>query len=93
MSETFSIFQKALLLVVLLSLPTLVTAVVVGILTSLIQTVLSVQDQSLPFAIKLIAVTMVLALTGRWISSEILQIADIAMNSIVKINHAGRTSL
>lgn len=93
MSESFAIFQNGLLLVVWLSLPTLLTAVLLGILISLVQTALSVQDQALPFAVKLIAVGIVLALTGRWMSSEVLQLADAAMHAILKINHAGRTSL
>jgi type III secretion protein S len=93
MSESYTIFQNGLLLVVWLSLPTLLTAVFFGILISLVQTALSVQDQALPFAFKLIAVGVVLALTGRWMSSEVLQLADAAMQAILKINHAGRTSL
>lgn len=93
MSESFAIFQNGLLLVVWLSLPTLITAVIVGVLISILQTALSVQDQALPFAVKLIAVGVVLALTGRWISSEILQLADAAMAAILKINHSGRTSI
>lgn len=93
MAESFAIFQKGLILVVWLSLPTLLTAVLFGVLISLVQTALSVQDQALPFAFKLIAVGVVLALTGRWMSSEVLQLADAAMNAIIKINHAGRTTL
>ena len=93
MTESFAIFQNGLLLVVWLSLPTLLTAVLFGILISIIQTALSVQDQALPFALKLIAVGIVLAFTGRWMSTEVLQLADAAMHSILKINHIGRTSL
>lgn len=92
MSESFAIFQNGLLLVVWLSLPTLLTAVLFGVLISLIQTALSVQDQALPFAVKIIAVGVVLAVTGPWMSSEVLKLADNAMHSILKINHAGRTS-
>ena len=93
MSETFAIFQSGLLLVVWLSLPTLLSAVLIGVVISLIQTALSVQDQALPFAVKLIAVGVVLALTGPWMCSEVLKLADSAMHSILRINHAGRTSI
>lgn len=93
MTESFMIFRNGLLLVVWLSLPALLTAVFFGVLISLVQTALSVQDQALPFALKLIAVGVVLAFTGRWISMEVLQLADAAMHLILRINHAGRTSL
>jgi type III secretion protein S len=93
MTESFAIFQNGLLLVVWLSLPTLLAAVIFGILISIIQTALSVQDQALPFALKLIAVGVVLALTGRWMANEVLGLAEAAMLSILKISHAGRTSL
>jgi type III secretion protein S len=92
MTETFAFFQKGLLLVVWLSLPPLAIAVLIGILISLIQTALSVQDQALPFAFKLIAVGLMLALVGRWIGVELLALADQALSSIPHISHRGRLS-
>lgn len=50
----------------LLSLPTLLAALIVGIAISLIQTLTSVQEMTLTFVPKLIAVLGVLAFTLPW---------------------------
>lgn len=90
MSETFAFFQKGLVLVVWLSLPPLGVAVLVGVLISLVQTALSVQDQALPFVFKLIAVGLTLALVGRWMGLELIALADQALIAIPRITHHGR---
>ena len=74
--DTLTLFKQAMLLVVVLSAPPLIVAVIVGVLTSLLQAVMQLQDQTLPFAIKLVAVGIALALTGRWIGVELMQLAN-----------------
>lgn len=71
-----------MVLVVMLSAPPLVVAVIVGVLISLLQAVMQLQDQTLPFAIKLVAVGLVLAMTGRWIGVELIQLTLLAFNMI-----------
>ena len=91
MNETIAFFQKGLLMVVWLSLPPLVVAVVVGILTSLFQTLLSVQDQALPFALKLLAVGLTMAFAGRWMALELLALGDQALAAISTFaTHSGQ---
>lgn len=76
------LFQQTLWITLLISLPVLLVAVVVGIFVSLIQTLFQLQDQALPFAIKLVAVGIALAMTGRWMALQILQLAQQALNLI-----------
>ncbi|WP_315710600.1 type III secretion system export apparatus subunit SctS [Brenneria uluponensis] len=80
--ETLNLFKQAMILVVILSAPPLLAAVMVGVLVSLIQAVMQLQDQTLPFAVKLVSVGLVLAMTGRWISSELIQLAVMAFSMI-----------
>jgi type III secretion protein S len=87
MIETIAFFQKGMLAVVWLSLPPLAVAVVVGVLVSLLQAVLSVQDQSLPFAVKLLAVGVTLALMGRWMGVELLTMGEQAIDAIPLLTH------
>lgn len=77
-----NLFRQAMVLVVMLSAPPLVVAVIVGVLISLLQAVMQLQDQTLPFAIKLVAVGLVLAMTGRWIGVELIQLTLLAFNMI-----------
>jgi type III secretion protein S len=62
---------RAMLLILWLSLPPIVVASVVGTLFSLIQALTQIQEQTLSFAIKLVAVGATLFLTARWIGGEI----------------------
>ncbi len=82
--EILTLFRQAMLLVVLLSAPPLLVAVIVGVLVSLLQAVMQLQDQTLPFAIKLVAVGIALALSGRWIGIELLDLAQQAFTLIAQ---------
>jgi type III secretion protein S len=62
---------RALLLVLWLSLPPIVVASVVGTLLSLVQALTQIQEQTLGFAVKLVAVGITLFLTARWVGGEI----------------------
>lgn len=76
--DILTLFRQAMLLVVILSAPPLIVAVIVGVIVSLLQAVMQLQDQTLPFAIKLVAVGVALALTGRWIGVELMELAQSA---------------
>ena len=78
------LFKQGMLLVVVLSAPPLIVAVVVGVLTSLVQALMQVQDQTLPFGIKLLAVGVTLALTGRWIGVELIQLINLTFDMVAR---------
>lgn len=91
MNESIAFFEKGLALVVYLSLPALGAAVIVGVVVSLLQSVLSMQDQSLPFSVKLLAVGVTLVLVGPWIGGELLNLGEQAMRSVAMIRVAPST--
>jgi type III secretion protein S len=62
---------RALLLTLWLSLPPILVASVVGTLFSLVQALTQIQEQTLSFAVKLVAVGLTLFLTSRWVGGEI----------------------
>ena len=61
-----------MLLVMFLSLPPIVVASVVGIVVSLLQALTQIQEQTLSFGIKLIAVAVTLAAMAGFLGSEML---------------------
>lgn len=85
--EIASAFQKCLLLVVLLSLPCVLVATLVGVVISFLQAVMQLQEQTLPFALKLVGVGVTLLLTARWMSSELVQYS---INLFAMIPNVGR---
>ncbi|MBB5031219.1 type III secretion system export apparatus subunit SctS [Prosthecobacter vanneervenii] len=62
--------NQALILVLLLSMPPIIVATVVGVLVSLVQALTQVQEQTLGFAIKLVVVAVVLLVTAGWTGAE-----------------------
>lgn len=80
--EPIVLFKQGMLLVVVLSAPPLLVAVVVGVMTSLVQALMQVQDQTLPFGIKLVAVGITLIMTGRWIGVESIQLINLTFDMI-----------
>lgn len=66
-----SYMTQALYLVLWLSLPPIAVAAIVGTLFSLFQALTQIQEQTLSFAVKMIAVFITILLTGRWLSGEL----------------------
>lgn len=63
---------QALTLTLLLSLPAILVAAVVGTLFSLVQALTQIQEQTLSFAVKLLAVAATLFLTASWTGGELM---------------------
>ena len=65
--------NTATVLMLVLSLPPIIVATVVGVLVSLLQALTQIQEQTLGFAVKLIAVVITLVATGPWLGDQIYQ--------------------
>jgi len=68
--EVTAIASSALYLVIKVSAPVLLISLVVGLLISIFQTVTSIQEQTLTFVPKIVAVFLSLILLGNWMLTE-----------------------
>lgn len=68
--DVVRIATQAMFLIIKLSAPVLLISLVVGLIISIFQTVTSIQEQTLTFVPKIIAVFVGLALLGYWILSS-----------------------
>lgn len=73
---------ELLWLVLMLSLPTVIVASAVGIMVSLVQTLTQIQDQTLQFLVKLIAVSITLVATYGWIGDSIFNYTLLVFDQI-----------
>lgn len=64
--QTLSIIVKA-------SAPLLLVSLIVGLIISIFQTITSIQEQTLTFVPKLLAIFLVIALAGQWIMGQIVE--------------------
>lgn len=74
-STLLELTNRMLVLVLLLSLPAVAASVVIGLIIGILQAVTQIQDQSIAYGLKLLAVAAVIALTAAWSGSELFQYA------------------
>lgn len=85
MAETILFFKQALWMVVILSAPPLLVATVLGVVVSLVQSITQIQDQSLTFVVKVVAVSILLAMLSSWIGGQVLALADRALGLVALV--------
>lgn len=66
------IARQALIIIIKVSSPMLIVSMIVGLIISIFQTVTSIQEQTLTFAPKLIAIFLVLMFSGVWILKNVV---------------------
>ena len=71
-AELLNYAQQCLILVLRLSLVPIIVATVIGILVSLLQALTQIQEQTLGFAVKLIAISLTIMFSASWMGAEIL---------------------
>ena len=81
-AELISVLTKAMYLTLWLSMPPIIVASVVGTLFSLFQALTQIQEQTLSFAVKLVAVMATLALTARWVGGELYNYSLLVMDAV-----------
>ncbi|WP_257454114.1 flagellar biosynthesis protein FliQ [Archangium lipolyticum] len=73
MNQLNSILQQALYLVLVVSAPPVLMGLMIGMVIAIFQATTQIQEQTLSFAPKVVAVFGVLALTGPWIGSQLVR--------------------
>lgn len=71
--EVTSVASQALFLVIKVAAPVLLVSLVVGLAISIFQTVTSIQEQTLTFVPKILAVFLTLIIIGHWMLNEMTQ--------------------
>ena len=65
---------SAVVTIIKAAAPMLIVSLVVGLVISILQTVTSIQEQTLTFVPKLLAVFLVLILAGSWIMGQVVEL-------------------
>lgn len=71
-SDVIDITAQAIWLIIKCSVPMLVVSLIIGLVISIFQTVTSIQEQTLTFVPKMLAVFITIIICGDWIVSNIL---------------------
>lgn len=76
-----NVMNQALMTVLLLSAPALGLAILIGLSVGLIQALTQVQDQTLPQAVKLVGVLLLLIFTGPLLAGQVVALGDLVLNN------------
>jgi flagellar biosynthesis protein FliQ len=79
---TIRIVREALLLVLLISAAPMLASVLVGFVVSLFQATTQIQEQTLSYVPKLVAVFLTLAVAGPWMLTQAIRFATMILESI-----------
>lgn len=80
-SQVIQLAYQGMLLILILSAPPILVSMTFGIIVAIFQAATQIQEQTLSFTIKLVAVTLTLMLFGGWLGSQIMAFAhDIFLN-------------
>ncbi len=75
-THVIQLAYEGLLLILILSAPPIVVSMFFGIIVAIFQAATQIQEQTLSFTIKLVAVTLTLMFTGPWLGGRIMQFAN-----------------
>jgi flagellar biosynthetic protein FliQ len=80
------IAREGLLLVLIISAGPMLTSMLVGFLVSVFQATTQIQEQTLSYVPKLVAVFLALAILGPWMLAQAIRFAKAILESIQYVN-------
>jgi flagellar biosynthetic protein FliQ len=83
---TIRLVREALLLVLLISAAPMLASLLVGFVVSLFQATTQIQEQTLSYVPKLVAVFVTLAIAGPWMLAQALRFAAMILETIQYVN-------
>ncbi len=75
LTQVVQLAYQALLLILILSAPPILISMFFGILVAIFQAATQIQEQTLSFTIKLVAVVLTLMAMGPWLGTQIMSFA------------------
>ncbi len=79
-----SIAERAVFIILIVSGPLLLVALVSGLVVSIFQATTSIQEQTLAFVPKIVAVMLALIFFGAWMLSQITSYVHDILNNLVR---------
>jgi type III secretion HrpO family protein len=85
-SEIYQLSYQSLYLILLLSGPPILISMILGLLVAIFQAATQIQEQTLSFTVKLVAVILVLMFMGGFLSAQIMQFSLTIFNNFYRWN-------
>ena len=82
--DIISIGRQTVWIIIKTSVPIPLVSMIVGLIISLLQTLTSIQEQTLTFVPKLLAIMLALMIMGPWLLNEIVSYMNILWGSFAQ---------
>lgn len=79
--QVVTVARQTIWVIVKTSVPLLLVSMIVGLIISLFQTITSIQEQTLTFVPKLLAIMIALMIMGNWLLNEIVSFMQMLWGS------------
>lgn len=79
--QVVTVARQTIWVIVKASVPLLLVSMIVGLIISLFQTLTSIQEQTLTFVPKLLAIMIALMIMGNWLLNEIVSFMQMLWGS------------
>lgn len=83
-SEIYQLSYQSLLLILILSGPPILISMALGLFVAIFQAATQIQEQTLSFTVKLVAVIVTIMLMGGFLSGQIVQFANLIFANFYK---------
>lgn len=83
-AQIYQLAYQALFMILILSGPPILISMVVGLFVAVFQAATQIQEQTLSFTVKLIAVIFTLILMGGWLGAQIMQFTNTILQNFPK---------
>jgi type III secretion HrpO family protein len=83
-SQIYQLSYQALLMILILSGPPVLISMFIGLFVAVFQAATQIQEQTLSFTVKLIAVVFTLILLGGWLGGQIMQFTNTIFHNFPK---------
>ena len=84
-ADVTEIAAETMMLAAKVAAPILLTALLVGFMISLFQAATQIQEQTLSFVPKMIAVAIAMVVTGNWVLSELVSFTNHLFESLPRL--------
>ncbi len=85
-TEIYQLAYQALLLILILSAPPILISMTLGLMVAIFQAATQIQEQTLSFTVKLVAVILTLMFMGGFLSAQIMHFANTIFQNFPKWN-------
>jgi type III secretion protein S len=75
-TQVVTLAYQGLLLILILSAPPVLISMFLGTIVAIFQAATQIQEQTLPFVVKLVSVVLTLIFLGSWLGSQIMSFSS-----------------